>query len=92
MWSVWTRIKEETTTGDGYSARGWYHDLYRDVFRGKRVLDVGSGLGIDGVSFALAGAHMTFLDIVQSNLEVLERLCRMGQAKDVRFHYLKDLT
>lgn len=92
LWSVWTSIQKETTTGEGYSARGWYHDLYREMFRGKRVLDVGSGLGIDGVSFALAGAHVTFLDIVQSNLQILERLCRMSQVTDVRYHYLKDLS
>ncbi|MGD1093726.1 MAG: class I SAM-dependent methyltransferase [Bryobacteraceae bacterium] len=92
LWSLWARIREETTTGDGYSMRGWYHDLYRDMLRGKRVLDVGSGLGIDGLSFALAGAHVTFLDIAQSNLQIVERLCRIGQASHVRFHYLEDLS
>jgi 2-polyprenyl-3-methyl-5-hydroxy-6-metoxy-1,4-benzoquinol methylase len=92
LWSIWTRLTEEATTGDGHSVRGWYHDLYRDAFKGKRVLDVGCGLGIDGLTLARAGASVTFLDIVASNLEILERLCRIAHLEDVRFHYLRDLA
>jgi 2-polyprenyl-3-methyl-5-hydroxy-6-metoxy-1,4-benzoquinol methylase len=49
----------ESTEGAGFSIRGWYHCLYKDVLRGKRVLDVGCGLGIDGIAFAEAGAFVT---------------------------------
>ncbi len=54
-------------------------------------MDVGSGLGFDGITFAQCGARMTFVDVVESNLALLERLCGLLGLKDVKFCYLKDL-
>jgi 2-polyprenyl-3-methyl-5-hydroxy-6-metoxy-1,4-benzoquinol methylase len=90
--SLWGRVHREATTDQGFPVRGWYQTLYRDVLRGKAVLDVGSGMGIDGVEFARHGARVTFVDIVESNLQVLSRLCRIFGAHDVRFLYLKNLA
>src|SRR5687768_1943446 len=89
---LWLGVHREATTGEGFAVRGWYQTLYRDVLKGKSVLDVGSGMGIDGVEFARHGARVTFLDIVESNLEVLKRLCRIFGAPDVRFVYLQNLA
>jgi 2-polyprenyl-3-methyl-5-hydroxy-6-metoxy-1,4-benzoquinol methylase len=75
-----------------HDCRGWYHCLYKDVVRGKRVLDVGSGFGIDGIAFAREGAFITFLDIVESNILVLKRLCKLLDIKNVDFVYMKDIS
>jgi 2-polyprenyl-3-methyl-5-hydroxy-6-metoxy-1,4-benzoquinol methylase len=88
---LWTRIRLEATTGEFFNVRGWYHLLYKDVFRGKRVMDVGSGFGIDGLTYAQQGARMTFVDIVESNLKVLRRLCKLLDLKDVDFCYMKNI-
>ena len=84
----WLAAREESTTGAAFSVRGWYHALYKDVFRGKRVMDVGSGFGLDGITFAEAGGQMTFVDIVPDNLEVLRRLCAI-RGVTAEFHYLE---
>lgn len=83
--ATWWRVVHAATTGDNQPVRGWYHTLYKDVFRGKKVLDVGSGLGIDAITFALAGARMTLLDIVPGNIELMRRLCNLLGLTDVRF-------
>lgn len=88
--ATWTQNREVATTGKAFNVRGWYHTIYKDVFRGKSVLDVGSGLAIDGITFAQHGAQMTFLDIVESNLELLKRLCRILKVENVAFHYLEN--
>ena len=88
---LWTNVHREATMGEGFQVRGWYHELYRDVLRNKKVLEIGSGMGIDGIAFARAGARMTFVDIVESNLEVLARLCRAFGVK-ADFVYLDDLS
>ncbi len=88
---LWMNIHREATSGAGFSVRGWYQVLYRDFLRGKRVLDVGSGLRIDGLEFARHGALITFLDIVESNLEILRRLTRIMGITGAEFHYLADL-
>lgn len=88
---LWTKVKSEATTGNAFPVRGWYHLLYKDILRGKKVMDVGSGFGIDGITFSRQGAKMTFVDIVESNLEILKRLCRLLDLKDVTFCYLENV-
>ena len=46
-------------------------DLY-EKYRGKNILDVGSGMGISSIQFALHGANVTFLDLVEDNLKSRE--------------------
>ena len=85
----WNHARDDSSTGESFDIRGWYHTLYKDVLKGKKVVDVGSGFGIDGITFAEAGAQMTFADIVPDNLEVLKRLCDLRGLQNVKFHYLE---
>jgi SAM-dependent methyltransferase len=85
--TFWLDRRREATTGDAYSVRGWYHQLYKDVLRGRSVLDLGAGMGLDGITYAQAGARLTFADIVPENLEVLRRLCET-LGIEARFSYL----
>jgi SAM-dependent methyltransferase len=89
---LWTNTKLQDTTGDRFPVRGWYHELYKDVLQSKRVMDFGSGFGIDGITFAQNGAHVTFVDIVEPNLDVLKRLCHLLNLKSVDFHYINDFS
>jgi len=81
----------DTSTGKAYSVRGWYQILYKDIFHGKKVMDIGAGLGIDTILYAEHGAEVTFVDIAQSNLAVIKRLCKIKGLTRVRFCYLEDL-
>jgi hypothetical protein len=70
---------------------GWLGPLYADFLRGKQVLELGSGLGFDGLRFAEAGASWTFADIVPDNLAVIRRIAGLkGLADRVRFHLIGD--
>ncbi len=66
-----------------FAHRGWYHTLYADGMRGKKVMDIGSGFGVDSITFAQHGAKLTFVDLVESNLKVLQRLCGILRLRDV---------
>ena len=88
---IWDAALADSSTGKAYSVRGWYHTLYSDVFRGKKVLEIGSGLGFDGITFAQSGAEWTFVDIVATNLEVVKRLCRLKGISNARFCLMEDL-
>lgn len=87
----WEEARRETCEGEGFSSRGWYHELYRGAFKGKRLLDVGSGFGFDAIAFAEAGAHVACLDIVESNLKVIERVARARRVPDIELRTLTDL-
>jgi predicted O-methyltransferase YrrM len=70
----WEGVRAETSIGAGFPVRGWYHKLYADVFAGRRVLEIGSGMGIDGIHFIRNGASWYFADIVCSNLTLIKRI------------------
>ena len=92
LMELWRTSRTDITTGPQFAHRGWYHALYREFMRGKKVLDVGSGIGIDSITFAEAGAEVTFLDIAASNLELIRRVCgELGLSK-VRFVHLESLA
>ena len=87
----WTQSFREGSTGKAFSARGWYQTLYKDIFRGKKVLDVGCGLAPDTVFYAELGAQVTFLDVVESNVEFVRRVCGLKRLKNVDFLHMVDL-
>jgi len=88
----WGEALIEQSTGENFSIRGWYYALYSDQFRGKRVLDFGSGLGFDTITFARAGALVDSVDLVRDNLTVTERLAETFGLTNVKTVYLEDLT
>ena len=61
----------------GEDLRGWYRTLYRDSFRGKRVLEIGSGMGFDGINFLQQGTDWTFCDISAENLRLVSRVANI---------------
>jgi hypothetical protein len=70
---------------------GWVGPLYFDTFRGRKVIELGSGLGYDGLRFAEHGAHWTFADIVPDNLALIRRIVGLKGLQDrVRFHLIGD--
>jgi SAM-dependent methyltransferase len=73
----WEAARNRDTVGPGFGIRGWYHALYRDVVAGKRLLDIGCGLGLSSIPFAEYGAKVTFVDVVPDNIEVVRRLCQL---------------
>jgi len=55
-------------------------------WRGKRVLEVGCGIGTDTVNFARAGADVTAVDLSSESLRLAERRAEvMGVADRIRF-------
>ena len=92
--AFWESCYADNCVGpNGWSIRGWYHHLYEGMMRsGVSVLDVGSGFGPSSLHFARLGAKVTFLDIVETNLKVLQRLCGLFGVKNAEFIHLRDLA
>lgn len=89
--ATWRRLRDTATIGPAFAVRGWYHLLYKDILRNRLVADVGCGLGIDGITFAQAGARVIFVDIVEDNLVLLRRLCGLLDVTGADFLHLEDI-
>jgi len=68
---------------------GRMEPLYRDFFTKSAVLEIGGGLGYDGLRFAAQGATWTFADIVPANLAVIRRVAGLRNLS-VHIHLIGD--
>ncbi|PWS38373.1 hypothetical protein DFH01_03540 [Falsiroseomonas bella] len=75
----------------GKELRGWWWRLYAPLLEGRRVLEIGSGLGFDAMHFAGAGARWTCCDIVDTNLGVIGRVAGM-KGLDIGRHLIDSLA
>lgn len=54
---------------------------------GKRVLEIGCGIGTDTINFARAGAHVTVAELSDASMKVAERRAEVfGLADRITFH------
>jgi 2-polyprenyl-3-methyl-5-hydroxy-6-metoxy-1,4-benzoquinol methylase len=88
---IWQQAHDSTSSGEAFARRGWYELLYREIFRGRKVLDLGCGLAPSTIYFAEHGAQVTFVDIVETNVEFVRRVCRARGITGQAFCYLEDL-
>jgi 2-polyprenyl-3-methyl-5-hydroxy-6-metoxy-1,4-benzoquinol methylase len=57
-----------------------------EKWRGKKVLEVGCGIGTDTISFARAGAHVTAVDLTEKSLAVARQRAQVFGFEDrIRF-------
>jgi hypothetical protein len=85
--AAWSDLAARRYSGE----MGWVGPLYFDTFKGHKVIELGSGLGYDGLRFAERGAHWTFADIVPDNLSLVRRIAEIKGLQDrVRFHLIGD--
>jgi carbamoyltransferase len=89
---VWTEVRDADIHGSGFQVRGWFHEVYKEFMAGKKVLDMGCGFGISSISFAQMGARVTFADIIEDNVKLVEKVCRgLGISDRVAFQYVHEL-
>jgi SAM-dependent methyltransferase len=85
--SLWADMRKK----DDFSSREWYRLLYSPIFRGKKIIDVGCGFGFDTMTFAQDGAHVTCLDILESNVSLVRRISALKGIQGIDFLYLDKL-
>lgn len=72
--------------------RGWEYERYTPLFTGRHVLEIGSGLGYDGIIFSQHASSWTFCDIIADNLAFVKRVTQLYGRTNVAFQHLVDLA
>lgn len=57
-----------------------------EKWRGKKVLEIGCGIGTDTMNFARHGASVTAVDLSEKSLEVARRRAEVFGLQNIRFH------
>ena len=88
--AYWEKARTDITAGPEFAHRGWYHALYAESMRGKKVMDIGSGFGVDSITFAQHGARLTFAagKVVKAEADKGEEFLRAMIAMDKGSGYL----
>lgn len=60
-----------------------------DQWKGRRVLEIGCGIGTDTINFARHGAQVTAVELSEESLEVAKRRSEVYGLQDIKF-YLGD--
>jgi SAM-dependent methyltransferase len=71
--------------------RGWEYEKYSKIFSGFSILEIGSGLGYDGMTFSKHAKKWTFCDIIPENIRFIQRISKLLQIKNVEFQILEDV-
>jgi SAM-dependent methyltransferase len=88
---AWEQAFRAASSGVAFAVRGWYQQIYQDVFRGKKVLDVGCGMAPDTIFYSAQGAALWFADIIPENVEYVRRVCSLKGLTRVNFLYIEEL-
>jgi 2-polyprenyl-3-methyl-5-hydroxy-6-metoxy-1,4-benzoquinol methylase len=57
-------------------------------WKGKKVLEIGCGIGTDTINFARHGAHVTAVDLTAKSLEIARQRARVFDLED-RIHFIQ---
>lgn len=71
--------------------RAWYLTLYEHAFVGKRVLEVGSGLGLDMLALSRGTREWVCLDITPGSIENIRRVARLRGRNNVSAHVIESV-
>lgn len=78
---------------DEVEARKYFVEPHIPVFaefekwRGKRVLEIGCGIGTDTMNFARAGAEVSAVDLSEKSLEIARYRAGVHGLSNIRFHH-----
>ena len=85
----WNAKRRAFDVSHGLLVTTWCWIVYRDFVRNRKIIEVGPGLGMQGIFFLECGAEVTFVDVAQSNLKLIQRLCDLKGHGNAKFLHLK---
>lgn len=88
----WERLRTGLIGSRGLYLTHWPLEMYRDFVRNKKIIEVGPGLGVQGVWFLECGAEVTFVDVSPSNLIMIGRICDLKGLTGATFLALKEFS
>ena len=72
--------------------RGWEYEKYSAAFKGRDVLEIGSGLGYDGIKYSVSATSYTYAELNPIQLDFLKRITALYSRTNIGFEFMQDPT
>ena len=72
--------------------RGWEYEKYSGTFLGRSVLEIGSGLGYDGITYSKSVQKWTFCDVIPQNLAFVSRITEELGVQNTACQIIEDVA
>ena len=71
--------------------RKWEYEYYGRLFAGRHVLEVGGGLGYDGMVYARTATSYTYAELNELQLSFLKRITKLYGVNNASFEHLESI-
>lgn len=70
--------------------REWEYVRYTEIFTNKDVLEIGSGLGYDGIKYAQTAASYTYAELNKIQILFLKKITALFNRTNMSFEFMED--
>ncbi|MDB5282630.1 MAG: hypothetical protein JWO06_1705 [Bacteroidota bacterium] len=88
----WLKFKYKRFKKFWEHERGWEYEKYSVMFKDRDVLEIGGGLGNDGMTYAKTARSYTYAEIKNVQLEFLKRITALFNVHNAKFELMDSIT
>lgn len=70
--------------------RKWEYGRYTEIFAGRNVLEIGSGLGYDGIKYSRTASSYTYAELNQLQILFLQKVAALFHKTNIYFEFMTD--
>lgn len=71
--------------------RGWEYERYGAQYAGRKVLEIGSGLGFDALAYSKSAAQWVCADIIADNVAFVQRIAGLKGRENITCQHMTDV-
>lgn len=71
--------------------RSWEYEKYSALFKDRNVLEIGGGLGYDGIVYSKTARSYTYAELNETQLSFIKRITKLFGVTNAHYVWMKDI-